>query len=404
MSQAESAAILGIPEAQVNYYEENPGTIPAELLVRWAQSLGTDIASLIANTIPPPAVDAGNPYVQMRYDLDLLKQYINNAPTVGVGEFNIPNQPPTLDDVRKQLERYRQKPNLALVGKFDSGKSHLANTLMGGKFLPSQYQPATRTITFVRHIEDRPAWFGEQVCILAESFWPRDNKENQIFDLTLLDSQRWCSKHSIKAGTLKVLSQYGVHNHLGKEELDGHSAVVYIDSPLLKSCNIIDFPGYSDKSDQVSEDVKKANSAVQIADLIVYTSPFNGFMSAEDFSRLGYLLRILPTPENYWHNFPTLGNLFIVATHAASHIRDTEIKSGLKIGSGRFYKQIELSILQKRSRNTNRSITKEDLDNCFFAFWEETPQRWISLKDKLVSILGDQLPKARQHQIAQEID
>jgi transcriptional regulator with XRE-family HTH domain/GTPase SAR1 family protein len=402
LSQTELGAILGLSQAQVSRYEQEPGSIPAALLMKWAQALGTDLATLMASAVPPPPpLDTGDPYVQLRYNLNLLEQYINDA--APVGELNIPNQPPTPDDLRKQLERYRQKPNLVLVGRFDSGKSHLANTLMGGKFLPSQYQPATKVITFVRHIDDRPAWFDEQVCILAEDFWPRDEKENQIFDLTLLDSEGWCERHCIKAGSLEVLRQHGVHDHLRDEDREGHSAVVYVNSPLLESCNIVDFPGYSDKSDQTSKDVKKANSAVQIADLILYTSAANGFMNAEDFSRLGYLLRVLPTLETDFNDFPKLGNLFVVATHAAPHIPDSEIESTLEIGASRLYKQISSTILNERSERINCPITQEDLQKRFFAFWGETPNRWVRLKSELVAVLGQYFPKVRQVQIDREI-
>ena len=402
LSQAGLAAILGLSQAQVSRYEQDPGAIPTELLFRWAQALGTDIQTLMVSAIPlPPPVDAGDPYLQLRRDLNLLEQYVTNSSPDG--ELNIPNKPPIPNDVIKQIHRYRQKPNLVLVGRFDSGKSHLANTLMGAKVLPSQYQPATRVITFVRHISDRPSWFQNQVGILAEDVWPRDEKGNQIFDLTLLDSQSWIERHCVKAGSLDVLRQHGVHDHLSETEIEGHSAIVYVDSLLLKSCNIVDFPGYSDQADQTSEDVKKASSAVQIADLILYTAPVNGFMNAEDFSRLSYLLKVLPSPETYSEEFPVLGNLFIVGTHANPAISGSDISSILQTGSIRLYKHINETVLAERSKSINHSIEKENLQMRFFAFWEETPRRWESLKKELVIILSQSLPKARRNRIDCEI-
>ena len=402
LSQADLAAMLGLSQAQISRYEQEPGGIPYQLLRRWVQTLGTTIDALEAiATPPPPPIDAGSPYTQLHRNLNLLEQYINDATLQG--KLNIPNEPPTPEDLRKQLSRYRQKPNLVLVGRFDSGKSHLANTLLGGKFLPSQYQPATRIITFVRHIDDRPVWFDEQVCILAEDFWMKDEKGNQIYDLTLLDSQEWCEQHHIKKGSLEVLRQHGVHDHLIKGDIEGHSAIVYVDALLLKSCNVVDFPGYSDQADQMSEDVKKANSAVQIADLVLYTSPANGFMNAEDFSRLSYLLRILPAPETHCSDFPALGNLFVVATHANPLISDSQIDSILQIGAVRLQDHLGLTILTERSEIINHLITPEDLQKRFFAFWEETPQRWVRLKKELITVLGQTLPEARTNQINQEI-
>jgi transcriptional regulator with XRE-family HTH domain len=180
LSQAELATILGLSQTQVSQYEQDPGAIPTELLLRWAQALGTDIQTLLVSGVPLPSpVDAGDPYLELRRDLNLLEQYVTDySPD---GELNIPNKPLTPNDVIKKIPCYRQKPNLVLVGRFDSGKSRLANALMGAKILPSQYQPATRVITFVRHISDRPSWFQDQVGILGEEFWTRDEKGNLTF-------------------------------------------------------------------------------------------------------------------------------------------------------------------------------------------------------------------------------
>jgi transcriptional regulator with XRE-family HTH domain len=398
LSQAELAARLNLSQAQVSDYEQNPGTIPTELLLRWTQALGTDISTLIASSTPPPSIDAGEPYRQLHRNLNLLEQYVTDSSPSG--ELNIPTKPPTPEDVKKQIHHFRQKPNLVLVGRFDSGKSHLANTLMGGKILPSQYQPATRVITFVRHIDDRPAWFQDEVGILSEDFWARDEKGNQVFDLTLLNYKGWFERHCIKAGSQDILRQHGVHDHLSKTKMEGHSAIVYADSPILKSCNIVDFPGYSDSS----EDVNRASNAVRIADLILYTSPANGFMNGEDYAYLSSLLKQLPAPETLNKEFPTLGNLFVVATHANSGISGEQISSILEIGSVRFYDHIKETVLAKRSEQINRSIKKENLQRRFFTFWEETPRRWEDLKNELISILGSSLPKAKKNRIDYEIN
>ncbi|UBF25703.1 helix-turn-helix domain-containing protein [Kovacikia minuta CCNUW1] len=58
LSQVELATILGLSQAQVSRYEQDPGAIPTELLLRWAQALGTDIQTLMVSAIPlPPPVE-----------------------------------------------------------------------------------------------------------------------------------------------------------------------------------------------------------------------------------------------------------------------------------------------------------------------------------------------------------
>ena len=345
-------------------------------------------------------IDPGRPYARLHHDLKLLEQYVDTVPVV---ELNIPDQLPRLDRLKELLSQYRQKPNVALVGRFDSGKSHLANTLMGKKFLPSQYQPATRFITFVRHLEDRPSWFNHQVCILGQDFWVDENG-NQKFNLTWLDFHSRYEKYCLKAGSLEVLRQHGIHNYLEEDEIGGYSAVVYVDSPILKACNIVDFPGYSDQAEQTSEDVKKANSVINLADIILYTAPTNGFMNAEDMSHLSYLLRALKLYETNCTEFPILGNLFIIATHALPHISEEQLKQILDVGSARLYKQINKTILEPRSELTTRLVKRENLRERFFAFWEETPSRWTSLRKEILLVLGEYLPKIFHSNINQEIN
>lgn len=125
----------------------------------------------------------------------------------------------------------------------------MANALLGSKNLPVGYQPATRVITFVRHVEDRPEWCQQDVLIFDEDFWLKDEKGQQIIDLLLLDDQERCEKYCIQAGSFDTLQKYGVHGEY--EDIAAHAAVVYIDSPLLQACNLIDLPGFSDQLDEI---------------------------------------------------------------------------------------------------------------------------------------------------------
>lgn len=407
LTQSQLATMLELSQAQVSRYEQDPGTISTELLVRWAQAIGTDIPTLLANALPAlTPLQVSDPYANLRHDLNLLEQYISAAHSSELDTVKshlTPDQLPTPDNLRLQIKRYRQKPNLVLVGRFDSGKSHLANALIGIKCLPSQYQPATRVITFVRHIDDRPTWLSEQVCILDEEFWPKDEKGNFIFDLTTLDSQERYEDYCINSGSLEVLREHGLHDHLSEDEIDGHSAVVYIDSPLLKACNVVDFPGYSDKSDEFSGDVKKANSAAQIADLVLYTSPANNFINAEDIQRLSYLLKVLPTPETAKTDFPKLGNLFIVATHASPSINDSQLEQIMKVGPKRFYKELNEFVFSERGQRIGKPITPEEVSDRFFTFWSELPNRCKKLREDLTVILEEHFPKVARHNIECEI-
>ncbi|MCG6138725.1 MAG: dynamin family protein [Nostoc sp. LLA-1] len=400
MNQVEIANKLDISKEQVNLYEQATETVPMGLLIKWLQIFGLDIATAMSISIPTlQAIDPGTPYDELYRRMNLLNQYIDAAPTVD--KLDLPIQPAMPQDLKNQLKLYKQKPNVVLTGGFDAGKSHMANALLGSKNLPVSYQPATRVITFIRHIEDRPEWFKEDVLIFEEDFWIKDEKGKQIIDLLLLDNQERCEKYCIQAGNCNILQKYGVHGEY--EDIAAHAAVVYMDSPLLKACNLIDLPGYSDQPDEVSKDVEKANSAAQIADVLLYASPAKGHINGQDMIRLGSLLRLLPAPENESHNFPTLGNLFIVATHADPSISDEQLKPISDKAAKRLYNNLNETVLERRREQTNHAITEADLRDRFFTFWSERPDRCQRLFDELTKILGEFLPQARMCRIDREI-
>ncbi|WP_193198673.1 dynamin family protein [Nostoc sp. MG11] len=390
MGQVQVANMLGISDGEVSLYEQAPETVPMGLLVKWLQIFRVDIATAMSAPIQSlKAIDPGNPYAELYHRLNLLNQYVDEAPPVDA--LNLPTQPATPNDFKRRLKLYKQKPNVVFTGGFDAGKSHMANALLGSKNLPVGYQPATRVITFIRHIEDRPEWFKGDVLIFDEDFWLKDEKGKLIIDLLLLDDQERCEKYSIQAGSFNILQKYGVHGEY--EEITAHAAVVYMNAPLLKACNLIDLPGYSDQPDEVSKDVEKANSAAQIADVLLYASPAKGHINGQDMIRLGSLLRSLPAPENESSNFPTLGNFFIVATHADPSISDEQLKPISDKAAKRLYNNLSETVIERRREQTNRTITEADLRQRFFTFWSERPDRCQRLFNELTKILGEFLPQ-----------
>ncbi len=401
MGQVQVADILGISSTEIDLYEQTPDKVPMGLLVKWLQIFGVDFASAMSSAPTPllKGIDPGTPYVELYRRLNLLNQYIDAAPSVNTS--NLPTKLATPEDLRKQLKCCRQKPNVVLTGGFDAGKSHMANALLGSKNLPVCYQPATRVITFIRHIEDRPKWFEENVLIFEEGFWIKNEKGKQIIDLLLLDDQERCEQYGLQSGDIDILQKYGVHG--SNDDIAAHAAVVYINSPLLKACNLIDLPGYSDQPDEISKDVEKANSAAQIADVLLYASPAKGHINGQDMIRLGTLVRLLPFPENESDNFPTLGNFFIVATHADPSISDNQLQEIPEKASKRLYNQLNESALKERREQTNRAITEEDFKARFFTFWSERPDRCQGLFDNLTKTLGEFLPQARIYRVQREI-
>ena len=405
MSQEEVASRLRISVDNVRLGEKFPAKVSMGLAMKWLQVLGVDLATAMSEETPPlPGIEPGFPYAELYRRLNLLNQYINETPPLDKFEFPTNPKLPLPHDVLTQIQDYYQKPNVVLTGGFDTGKSHLANSLLGSKNLPESYQPATKLITIIRHLGNRPHWFNSDVWIIDEDFW-LDKHDKHTIDLKLLDNRKHCEKHRLYSGSFDILEKYGVHKYdNNKTEIAGHTAIVYLDSPLLKACNLIDLPGYSDQPDEISKDVDKANSATQIADILIYTSLAKGHINGQDMDRLTNLLRLLPTPENECQNFPTLGNLFIVATHAEPSISNTALPNILNDASTRLYNRLDETAIQRRREATNREIILDDVRKQFFTFWTERPDRCQRLFDELTKLLTEYFPESIQCRVDREIN
>jgi len=406
--QSELSKALNLPEEEVkkliakagidsNVLES--GKAALEQGVAWVQEKTSEVNIPSKLGLSQKGINPGNPYTGVNQKLQQLQEYIDKFPSIEALDITTP--PATPNDLKEAIERYKQKPNLVLTGGFDAGKSHLANWLLGSKNLPEAYQPATRIITFVRHSEDRPNWCKDDVLILGDGFWQRDEKGQQIIDLMLLNNQERCENNCIIAGEFDVLQKYGVHGE--NEDISAYAAIVYLNSTLLKACNLVDLPGYSDEPDEVSKDVEKATNAAKIADILIYASPVTGHINGQDMIRLSSLLELLPAAEQEYEDFPTLGNFFVVATHANPSISDDQLKGIPKRAAQRLYKNLGEAVLKRRSEKIKREISEEDLQKRFFTFWSDTPARCQALSDDLTKLLKTLFPKVRMSHISREM-
>ncbi len=419
MSQAQLAKNLDISQTQVSRYEKNPDSIPAGLFSRWTSLFGLSPADVLQKTSGNSLrVNPGEPYLELDRDLDLLERYIETqAPrsfdTLSNDEEKVGGKVPSVEDLKARINDFRRKPNVMMAGGFDTGKSYLANTLMGKEVLPTSYTPATRVITVVRHVEDRPDWQDEDVWLLDDGLWSNDDAkedndqggERPVLDIARLNDQEKCGGAKVLAGSHDLLGKYGVHRSEPTEEVkkkmeEAHSAVVYVDSPFLKACNVVDLPGFGDlpvskSSDPKSADQKKAESVLPFADVVLYASRAQGHLSGKDLARISALFQLLPKPgageEN--HSFPTLGNLFLVATHADRNISDDEIEKIKKRSTSRLHEHLKNGALLKYENQTGHSVTVGDLRAQWFPFWAENEERSRGLVDRIEEVIGEKLPE-----------
>lgn len=259
-----------------------------------------------------------------------------------------------IEDIDSVIRKSLLKPKLAIVGMSDVGKSHLTNALLGTSKIPSDWSPMTSINIYIKHIEDRPDFLTEEVIIFSG--------DNNGFDINRVDEQGYAENHLLMTGNEELLVTYATR--MSDEKTEGHeakAAVVYLDSPILKRCDIIDVPGFG-TGDRVSDDLY-AQESRQIADIILYMSVSNAFMRGTDISFLKSTIDTLPFIKGL---DKPLANLFVLASQ--SHIIGDEIKVNhiLDAGMKRFYRSIPEEEWASYSKMRNLKYSEESVrERCY---------------------------------------
>ncbi|MGD0107038.1 MAG: helix-turn-helix domain-containing protein [Rhodopila sp.] len=367
LKQAELARRLGIAQSQVQRYETNPDNVPLRMAQEWIAACG--------HPDTDAGLDPGMPYVPIQQRLAQLGDYAANQPVLLPEDMVAP--PLDIGDLRDGLRQLGRKPRLVLWGRFDAGKSRLANTLFGADRLPTAYQPATAVVCLVRHIQDKPIWQTENVWIMDETF-----------NLGDADDKDKCEEQRLLAGDFETLSCYGMHvaDHTRRSVLKGKpgSALIYIDAPLLQACDLIDTPGYGHHA----YDDKLAGSAKPYGDALVYMAPFTGFMNDEDIAKLQDALVHLPAlPGN-----DRVRNLLILATHVHSGVKDAEVAGALDAAARRLHDRLRAGAA--------RAVDAPPLPDAaafrgrMFGWFVEQPALRASVEADLRELLTSVLPEA----------
>lgn len=376
ISQEEMASRLNLSQSQVCRYEQAPDDVPHGVIRKWLGICG-QLSS-------PDGLPLNDPYEEIVSKIGLVSKYVSTAPAPL--QDKLFHNPPTAENLMNSIRKSGRKPRLALCGRFDMGKSRMANTLMGGDKLPTSYQPATSIICLVRHMKDRPAWQPEEVWIMRKGF-----------DLDRADDKDHCLKHKIIAGSFDTLKRYGTHN----EENDPrtgqcYAAVVYINAPILLGCDIVDFPGYGHSND----DHSKAEFAQHLADIVIYASTANGFLDHNDLQFAGSLLRQLPPVETKSNGLPSLSNFYFVATR--SDMSNEELNQILSKASNRAFHHLKEN-LDNRGVDSGVPIELENFRKRFFTFQVENQDRRREFENDLQSLLSSIYPRLVQAKLDQNI-
>lgn len=285
------------------------------------------------------------------------------------------------DFVKKEIKSFMmyleqlRKPRVIFAGKSDSGKSTLINSLLGEGITPVNWTATTSIIIYLKHIDEKPVFSEDNVLIFKK-------KNDKYFDENRLKDENYFNEYLLYKGNYDLLEKNGTHQGNNKEAA---SAIVFVDSPLLKDCTIVDIPGFAvNKNDDM---LHKTFFDMQKNDCLVYLSSANHFLHSDDLIYLNKCMKTITHFENKDKNtFPKFGNLFIVASQAGQ-INDGDIESINSIIDKRsdvlcdmFLDSEDIKygdtpyVFKALTSYTGYTYTRDDIKSRFYTFEKDLPR------------------------------
>lgn len=376
-TEEEFAETMGIMVDELRQYCNGTLQLPGELLSRICQHTGLQpfAGGIFVNenstTFTSRSIDPNDTYEPSQMAKSSLVEYIKQ----GVSEFEEETVKIEIEKIQKCVNTLR-KPRISFAGQSDTGKSTLINALLGAERMPAKWTPTTSIVVYIKHIDDKPDFIKEDVWIFGK-------KSNESWDDARLNDEAYCDSFLIVKGDYSLLSEFGTHQHEKEHEQIASSAVAFIDSPLLKNCDILDLPGFAATSED--DALHCFNTQKNVTDILIYLSRSNGFLQDRDLDYLRECLKSLRPVEKVGVNsLGKLGNLFVIASQAGAvnNGNHTELKEILDIRCKALCAGYALAASDKKSKNllpfrsekTGYDYNEQDFRARFFTYEKNQPR------------------------------
>lgn len=382
-TQAAFAELIGVEQSSISRWEKDPENIPYQVIQRILERTGASYEELTGWKKPiPEPLKVEDTWKKVDLTKTTLQDYIVNA----LDKTDIPEKERALyiNDLCEGIKSNLIKPKVAIVGRSDTGKSTLINALIGNDKMPTAWTPTTSIAVYLKHISDRPAFIEEDAWVFAaqhgeESTW----NEKKLYD------EAYCRAWKIGAGGAEILQSFGTRQGENYDK-DAGSAVLFIDAPILKTCDIVDLPGFGTETESDDEITFKT---AQQADVIIYLSQANGFMRIEDITYLKRNINELPIWERKDFNLlKPLCNLFIVASqaHTVNNGNRVQLREILDVGCKNLLKTLPDDYLMERGNISGYECSDggyDELRERFFAYTTDIPDICTAFNAELKTIL-----------------
>ncbi len=377
-TQAEFAELLGISQDELSRMEQDPDEIPYKILKLIAEKTGVPIDDMISPEKPEP-LKTIRTWSCAQYVKDTMTDYLRRAKPNGYD----PKFEKWFTQLDTLISTSIRKPKIVFLGRSDSGKSTMINALIGEDKMPTSWTPTTSIVVYLKHIDDRPSFIKDELWIF------RKGKDSELWDDSLLaeDKAAECRAWKIAGGSADMLASYGTREGDKYSQDDVGAAVLFVKSDILLNCDLMDAPGFAGGIESDNVAAKKAQLK---ADVLVYLSPANGFMTNEDIVCLKSGIKTLSAPEKKGENDAApLANLFIVATQAQiiNCGNPQEIRKILTKGSNNLFRELNKDFWSDRSAASGYTYTVEDMNARFFAYTTDIEEVRKPFESRLTELI-----------------
>ena len=381
-TKEQMAKLCNVDLATIDEWEENNNP-PMKAIEDIAKGTGLDFNSILSYEKPVvEKIVLKDNWQKADFTKKTLFTYIDD----NLDKLNISKElrEKYLDELQEGLNQNLIKPKISFVGRSDTGKSTLINSLLGENMMPASWTPTTSIAVYLKHSNDKPNFMKNNVCIFSSTLDGEDAwNEKKIYEKEYYEAWK------IAEGDIDLLLQYGTRQG-GKQVEKAGAAIVFIDAPILLNCDIIDLPGFG--TEQESDDIITFNTAKQ-ADVLIYLSQASGFMRIEDINYLKENIRSLTAIENERNKLPKLANLLVVASqaHNVNYGNRDDLKLILDNGCERFIESISDDYWKSRTSITKIDYSIEDLRKRFVTYTKDIPDLCKDFEEKLKTVI-EELP------------
>lgn len=369
LTQSEFAKMMNKSQNTISRWEKEPGNLSIDILKEISNQTGYSITDLLDTkpNINIPWRTNTDQWVELK---ELKQDIYKRRNEIGMfinGKGNKSSECvqmcKELDNIYNNVSNKIRKPRVAFLGNSDVGKSTLINDILGDEVLPVGWSPITSLAIKVLSIEEKPKFLKEANTIILSGVSGVDNH----ISAEDLKNRYYFDKYCLESGDKSLLHKYGSREgEMYKKDSKAEEIIIYVDSPILKSCELWDLPGYG-TADNPEDDVNAAKGKNN-ADIFVYMSLANAFMRGTDILYLQDIIDTMTPLESSKNKMGALSNLFVVASQAHTVKPITDLENIMDKGADRMNDTLADNFWNYKSEITGVRYDTNSLKSRLFSY------------------------------------